>query len=50
MSNSSAKHSKPNIINNKPIYRCLYDLQKNPKEEYVNGNIVWVPLCTNIQK
>ena len=39
-----------NMNNNKPIYRCRYDLQKNPKEEYVNGNIDWVPLCTNNQK
>ena len=25
---------------NKIIHRCLYDLQKIPNEEYVNGNIV----------
>ena len=39
-----------NMNNNKLIHKCLYDLQKNPKEEYVNGNIVWGQLCTDIQR
>ena len=25
-------------------------MQKIPKEEYGNGNIVWVPLCTDVQR
>ena len=32
-----------NMNNNKSIHKCLYDLKKIPKEEYVTGNIVWVP-------
>ena len=38
-----------NMYSNKTIHKCLYELQKYLKEEYVNGNIVWVPLCTNVQ-
>ena len=32
---------------NKSIHRCIYDMQKNHKEEYVDENMVWVPLWTN---
>ena len=39
-----------NMNNNKSIYRCLYDLQKNHREEYMNGNIDWVPLCIDVQR
>ena len=32
------------------FHKCFSDLLKNPKEECVNGNIVWVPLCTDVQR
>ena len=33
---------------NKSIHKCIYDMQKNHKEEYVDGYIVWVLLCTDL--
>ena len=36
-----------NMSKNKLIHTCIYDIQKIHKEEYVDGNMVWVPLCTN---
>ena len=39
-----------NMNTNKIIHKCLYDMQKIQKEEYVDGNIVWVLLCTDIQR
>ena len=33
---------------NKSIHTCINDMQKNHKEEYVDGNMVWVPLCTDL--
>ena len=37
-----------NMNSNKTIHKCLYNLQKIPKEEYINGNIIWVALCTDV--
>ena len=34
----------------KIIHTCLYDMQQIQKEEYVNVNVVWVPLCTDVQR
>ena len=39
-----------NVNSNKTIHKCFYDLQKIPKEEYLNENVVWVPLCTDVQR
>ena len=25
-------------------------IYKNPKEEYINGYMFWVPLCTDVQR
>ena len=36
-----------NMSKNKLIHTCIYDIQKIHKEEYVDGNMVWVPLCTD---
>ena len=36
-----------NMSKNKPIHTGIYDMQKIHKEEYVDENMVWVPLCTN---
>ena len=37
-----------NMSKNKLIHTCIYDIQKIHKEEYVDGNMVWVPLCTDV--
>ena len=39
-----------NMNKNKTIHKYIYDMQKIQKEEYVDGNIVWVLLCTDIQR
>ena len=36
-----------NMNKNKSIHKCIYDMQKVQKEEYLDGKIVWVPLCTD---
>ena len=37
-----------NMNNNKSIHTCIYDMQKFHKEEYADGNMVWVPLYTDL--
>ena len=37
-----------NMNKNKSIHKFIYDMQNMHKEEYVDGNIVWVSLCTNL--
>ena len=39
-----------NMNKNKSIHKCIYDMQKKHKEEYVDGNVVSVPLCTDLQR
>ena len=39
-----------NMNTHKIIHTCLYDMQQIQKEEYVNVNVVWVPLCTDVQR
>ena len=37
-----------NMNKNKSVHKCIYDMQKIHIEEYVDGNFIWVSLCTDL--